>query len=148
MFVNNVPDISTDLEPSVFQSVPSFTSPAFMSLDNVDPEEESNWVLWQLVDLMTHTQFIDECGESDDTDIVPAPHSLPNEGYGSSDLLVCLSGIYSPYPNKTVCHLPMPSYDSLTIQVMLLDIIDNLPRLCLSTSLMWLVLWMLNELGV
>ena len=97
MFMNDEPDISTDLEPSVFQSAPSFTSPAFMSLENVDPEEESNWVWRQLVDLMTHTQFIDECGESDDTDVVPAPHSLPNEDYGSSDLLVCLSGM--PFTN-------------------------------------------------
>lgn len=60
---------------------------------------------------------------------------------------------YRPYPSKIVCEISFICYFSLKYwwshcQFMLLDIIDNLPRLWLSNSHLRLILWVLNECGL
>jgi len=56
---------------------------------------------------------------------------------------------YRPYPNKLVCYRSYKTYIAyLLVQMMLLDIIDNLPRLRMSSSQFQIILWLLRQSGV
>jgi len=59
---------------------------------------------------------------------------------------------YAPYPNKLVCRFSILQFRQanmrLNDELMLLDILDNLPRLRLSSNLLKMVFWILKECGV
>jgi hypothetical protein len=58
----------------------------------------------------------------------------------------CRDGDYAPYPNRVVfCYRLCNSMELNSPQMMLLDILDNLPHLCMSSSQFQMILWLLRE---
>ncbi|KAL0565044.1 hypothetical protein V5O48_016988 [Marasmius crinis-equi] len=94
-----------------------------------DAEEQKQWFIEEQEERMLNDML--ENAAVDD-------HTLNNILYGSSTSPT--DGKYWPYDSQ--------ASDLIAIQMCILDILDNIPRVPVSTSLMKLIIWALRELGV
>ncbi|KAF8056083.1 hypothetical protein FPV67DRAFT_1732296 [Lyophyllum atratum] len=119
--------------------------PTYIEPITHDPATERERLRRQFEELMLQAEHEDEFGTGpteDDitvTNVVNDFRSLELESIHDEDEIqaqfnrVPVTSDYAPYPNKTS---------------MLLDIIDNLPRLRMSGSQLRMILWLLKESGV
>ncbi|KAJ6615575.1 hypothetical protein B0H10DRAFT_2164804 [Mycena sp. CBHHK59/15] len=108
-----------------------------------DPNEERNRLRAEVEQMLSQSE---QNADEDDITItatVNALHSLEEDELDDDMAYthVPVGSAYSPYPNK-VCPLTWLAYH------MLLDILDNLPRLRMSSNQFKMILWILKQCNV
>ncbi|KAJ3738322.1 hypothetical protein DFH05DRAFT_1454991 [Lentinula detonsa] len=128
MFSGNVEYSSSDFEVSNILPDDVFLHPESpQSKSDVDEFLRSQYEM-----LLNQALHLDEFGPDDDSTDDMVSYEEDDDEADECDTNNSQS-LYFPYPNKVA---------------MLLDILDNLPRLRLSSNSVKLILWMLKELGI
>ncbi|KAJ7073776.1 hypothetical protein C8F01DRAFT_1271598 [Mycena amicta] len=132
----DVPSPDIELPPfPMFSEAPIDTG--IPSLDAHDTDAERDHLAEQLMMLLMQAEDIDEFGERADEEDITVPFGNTLDG-DQEDVVIDMEPTvkdsrYQPYPNR---------------MHMLLDIIDNLPRLRLSSSHLNIIIWLLKQCGV
>ncbi|KAL4256220.1 hypothetical protein AB1N83_012604 [Pleurotus pulmonarius] len=139
---SNVNDPAAPDDTSVYSGIFSTPLiPTFIPLISNDMDERRAVLQAQIEELLRQAEQADEFGFGADEDITSTnvEDAFGLDGEADMDEITdYLSGItverdYAPYPNRLL---------------MLLDILDNLPRLRMSSNLFRMVLWILKECNV